>query len=64
MIKLPIKEYKMNKTLLNILACPQCKSSLSLVVEEERDDEVITGSLTCTKCGLVFRIIETIPAFI
>ncbi|MBT9164794.1 MAG: hypothetical protein DDT22_00304 [candidate division WS2 bacterium] len=54
----------MRKTLLDIIACPSCKSPLTLTIEEERDDEVITGSLSCTGCGLVFRIIDAIPALI
>ncbi len=54
----------MKKTLLKILACPKCKSSLSLTIEEEKDDEVISGLLTCTRCGLVFRIIDAIPALV
>lgn len=52
----------MRKSLLEILACPICKSHpLELKADEEREDEVLTGSLRCTRCGLDFPIDDGIP---
>lgn len=46
---------------MDILACPVCKGSLELTVTEEKDDEVITGSLFCAKCNHSYPITESIP---
>ncbi|HIE17118.1 MAG TPA: Trm112 family protein [Dehalococcoidia bacterium] len=51
----------MKKELMDILACPVCKGSLELTVTEEKDDEVITGSLFCAKCNHSYPITESIP---
>ena len=51
----------MRPDLLDILACPLCKSSLTLEVKEEAEEEVIEGSLTCTTCGEVYPIVDAIP---
>ena len=51
----------MRKDLMDILACPMCKSELTLKVDEEDGDEVIKGSLTCTKCNEVYPIDDGIP---
>ncbi|MFB3093455.1 MAG: Trm112 family protein, partial [Dehalococcoidia bacterium] len=37
----------MRKDLIDILACPVCKSPLELTVEEEAGEEVVSGKLTC-----------------
>jgi len=51
----------MKKHLMEILACPLCKGSLDLAVEEEREEEVVTGSLYCQKCDERYPIVDTIP---
>ena len=53
----------MKKTLIEILACPICKNDLSLSIDKEEDDEVISGTLNCmnNKCKLIFNILEGIP---
>lgn len=51
----------MRKDLMEILACPMCKGDLELTVEEERDDEVVTGSLFCAKCNERYPIEDSIP---
>jgi len=50
----------MKKELMEILACPMCKNSLELTVEEE-DKEVINGSLYCTNCSERYPIKDAIP---
>lgn len=54
----------MKKDLMEILACPTCKGSLELSVEEEKDEEIITGSLSCAKCSENYPIDESIPNFL
>ena len=51
----------MKKELMDILACPMCKNSLELTVEEEDDKEVINGSLYCANCSESYPIKDTIP---
>ena len=51
----------MRREIMEILACPQCKGRLNLTVEEERDDRIITGALTCQKCPETYPIRDAIP---
>ncbi len=53
----------MNRELMAILACPQCKDQLTLDVEEEdpASGEVLAGTLMCVTCGRAYKIIEGIP---
>ncbi len=46
---------------MEILACPVCKSELTLTVETEEDDEVMEGSLHCAKCDETYPINDAIP---
>ena len=54
----------MKKDILDILACPECKNSLLLHIEEEDEVEVITGTLECPECDLQFPITNAIPNLI
>lgn len=51
----------MRKDLLDILACPLCKAPLELTVEEEKEEEVIRGQLTCSQCSERYPIEDSIP---
>ena len=51
----------MKRELMDILACPVCKRKLELTVEEENEDEVVTGSLYCPKCKAHYPIVDAIP---
>ncbi|MBI1886047.1 MAG: methytransferase partner Trm112 [Chloroflexi bacterium] len=51
----------MRKDLVEILACPVCKSPLELTVEQEDEREVIRGRLTCAKCPEEYPIEDAIP---
>ncbi|UZE91742.1 MAG: methytransferase partner Trm112 [Methanosarcinales archaeon] len=51
----------MKKDLMDILACPMCKGDLELKVEEEKNDEIITGTLYCAKCDERYPIEDGIP---
>ncbi|MDY7019440.1 MAG: methytransferase partner Trm112 [Chloroflexota bacterium] len=51
----------MKKDLMQILACPLCKGDLTLTVDEEQGEEVVSGSLYCPKCQHAYPIIDTIP---
>ena len=51
----------MKKDLVAILACPVCKGELELSVEEENEQEVVTGSLYCSRCDVRYPIVDTIP---
>ncbi len=51
----------MKRRLLEILACPLCKSDLELEVIEENDEEIISGKLVCSSCKEEFPIEDGIP---
>jgi uncharacterized protein YbaR (Trm112 family) len=51
----------MRKDLMEILACPMCKGELTLTIDEEKDDEVINGTLFCAKCNERYPIEDSIP---
>ena len=54
----------MKKELMDILVCPVCKGELELSVEEEDEKEIVAGSLYCSKCGVHYPIVDTIPNFL
>jgi len=52
----------MNKTMMDILACPIDKNHpLELFEINEKEDVVSEGVLFCTKCSRFYPIIEEIP---
>jgi len=52
----------MNKTMINILACPIDKNHpLELFEIKEKDNVVFEGALFCPKCLRFYPIIEEIP---
>ncbi len=51
----------MKRELLDILVCPMCKGKLGLRVDEEREQEIVKGSLACSKCGESYPIEDAIP---
>ena len=46
---------------MGVLACPVCKGELELRVDEENEQEIITGSLYCRRCELNYPVVDTIP---
>jgi len=46
---------------MRILICPVCKGDLQLKVDKEESEEIITGSLYCSKCQYHYPIVDTIP---
>ncbi len=51
----------MRHELLEILACPLCKVPLDLIVREQEGEEILQGTLTCTRCREVYPIEDSIP---
>lgn len=45
-----------NKDLLDILACPQCKGPIELTLEE--------NGLVCNGCRLLYEIVDDIPVML
>lgn len=54
----------MKRELLSYLCCPNCSKELELYVEGSKEDEIITGSLQCTRCMLIYPILHAIPRFV
>lgn len=56
----------MRTKLLDILACPSCKQDAPLTLDagEERDGDVITGELRCSRCEARFSIARGVPRFV
>ncbi len=52
----------MKMDLIEILACPICKNpDLELLVIEQKDEEIETGLIICSKCSRYYPIKKTIP---
>ena len=51
----------MKHEFIDILACPLCKNSLELMVVEETNNEVVSGSLNCSQCNQAYPIKDGIP---
>jgi uncharacterized protein YbaR (Trm112 family) len=52
----------MNKTMMEILACPIDKTHpLELYKIKEKDDVISEGVIVCPKCSRFYPIIEEIP---
>ena len=51
----------MKRELMDILACPLCKGSLTLSATKEEEGEIVEGSLRCESCGETYPIQDTIP---
>ena len=54
--------HPMKKKLMDILACPVCKTHpLELTVKREDDKEVLEGAIRCPKCNVDYPIEDGIP---
>ena len=51
----------MRRELMDILACPVCKGPLTLEVQLETDDEILSGTLRCEACDHNYSIADGIP---
>jgi uncharacterized protein YbaR (Trm112 family)/ubiquinone/menaquinone biosynthesis C-methylase UbiE len=51
----------MKRKLLEILACPRCKSSLRVSSE---DEEIAEGELSCDNCAVAYPVTDGIPRFV
>ncbi|MFL2627461.1 MAG: methytransferase partner Trm112 [Dehalococcoidia bacterium] len=53
----------MKKYLTDMLVCPTCKSDLSLEIESEENNDVISGKLHCENqdCEEIYTIEDSIP---
>lgn len=51
----------MKKELIDILCCPTCKADLTLLIKKEKNNEIISGTFTCTRCKITYTIEEGIP---
>lgn len=51
----------MKRELMDILACPVCKGNLELSITEESSVEIVSGSLRCHHCQVLYPIDEGIP---
>jgi uncharacterized protein YbaR (Trm112 family) len=51
----------MRKELVDILVCPVCKQRLRLDVTDDKNGDVVSGSLTCTGCGHRYPVSNSIP---
>jgi len=51
----------MKKDIMDIICCPTCKGDLTLFIEKEENDDIISGTLSCKKCNYVYLIEDGIP---
>ena len=50
--------------MMDILCCPTCKGDLILSIENEENEEIISGSLYCKTCDVTYEIKDGIPDLI
>lgn len=46
---------------MDILVCPVCKGKLTLTITSEDEKEIVSGSLKCGECNVIYPITDTIP---
>lgn len=51
----------MRKDMMEILVCPVCKGTLTLTIDKEEKDEIVSGSLHCAACNETYPIKDSIP---
>jgi len=51
----------LKKELMDILACPICKGDLVLNITKENDEEIVSGTIYCSKCDEHYPIEDGIP---
>jgi len=51
----------MRPDLLEILRCPVCRGTLTLVSRKTEGSEIVEGTLTCAACKVDYPIAEGIP---
>ncbi len=51
----------MERVLLEILCCPVCKGELELRDADEREGEIVSGTLVCRACAERYPISDGIP---
>ena len=56
-----VQERDMKPSIMDILACPVCKGDLKLEIKDEKNGEIINGSLFCAKCNYHYPIEDSIP---
>ncbi|MDD5313177.1 MAG: methytransferase partner Trm112 [Dehalococcoidia bacterium] len=51
----------MRESLMDIIVCPVCKGTLELSIKEKEKDEIVSGSLFCSRCNFNYPIKDSIP---
>ena len=51
----------MKKSMMDILACPVCKGTLELRINDADGDDVVSGVLHCVECDETYPIQDSIP---
>lgn len=54
----------MRHRFLDFIWCPECHADFALAAQTVEGDNIVTGSLTCTKCKRSYPIIKSIPRFL
>ncbi|MCC7418330.1 MAG: methyltransferase domain-containing protein [Acidobacteria bacterium] len=54
----------MHASLLDLLACPDCRDSLELAAAETEGGDIVTGTLACRGCGRTHPVVGGIPRFV
>ena len=51
----------MKQDLMDILVCPLCRGELTLDVDSQDGDEIVSGSLHCAACDEAYPVEDGIP---
>ena len=47
--------------MMEVLACPMCKSDLTLQITSQDGDEITSGTLACNRCDEVYPVEGGVP---
>ena len=51
----------MRTDMMEVLACPMCKTGLALQVTAQVGNEITAGTLTCRQCGEAYPVDDGVP---
>jgi uncharacterized protein YbaR (Trm112 family) len=54
----------MKRDLVEMLCCPECGQAIALEADEEIDEEVESGRLSCQACSSSYPVVRFIPRFV
>ena len=51
----------MRHDMMEVLACPMCKTGLTLQITSQEGKEITAGTLTCQECSEAYPVDDGVP---